>query len=151
MELADFINDRLDEDEAAARACADSSGNLLWRDHLVQASGDRTIRTDPGARPVARIRLVDSQAYDGRTLDPDACAAHIARHDPARALREVAAKRAILAEHAEDGHWCRRPADTGWVVYEAGERVVKTFPCGTVRDLAAVWSDHPDYPEWLSR
>lgn len=55
-------------------------------------------------------------------------AGHIARHDPARVLREVEAKRRILALHEE----LNEPH-----LYEA------------VQHLAAVWSDHPGYrPEW---
>ena len=68
-------------------------------------------------------------------------AAHAARHDPARVLREVAAKRAILAEYLrlagiEPDDYPEDPAAVA-----ASER--------DVRILAAVWSDHPDYRrEW---
>lgn len=65
------------------------------------------------------------------------------------ALREVAAMRAILADHIPADHWCARPPDPDWVVYEAGQRVVRTYPCGTTRDLLAAYSDHPDYDQDL--
>lgn len=146
-ELIAFLRARLGEDEAAARACIDSSGNLTWFDSLVQASGDHTIRTSPGNRTVARIRLADSGAYDGRTLDPDACAAHIARHDPARVLREVAAKQKRLAlmieAHAE--------MDKLLADDHAGD-VERAMAVGRARAAtvaakidAEIWSDHPDY------
>lgn len=67
---------------------------------------------------------------------------------PARVLREVEAKRKILAEH-EPQPWgephpelSRCPAHgdetSGWWT---------EWPCVEVRALAAVWSDHPDYDE----
>jgi hypothetical protein len=59
-------------------------------------------------------------------------AAHVARHDPARVLREVAAKRAILAECARSVE-C---GDDGCVL--AGAVIV---------NMAAIWGDHPDYGE----
>jgi hypothetical protein len=67
---------------------------------------------------------------------------------PARVLREVAAKRAILAEH--------KPYETGGTHLSGpvfcstcGEEDAVEVPCGTLRHLAAVYSDHPDYrPEW---
>lgn len=82
-------------------------------------------------------------------LDEDEAAAETWRERDLRPLREVEAKRAILAEHASDDHWCARPPDPDWVVYEGGERLVRTYPCGTLRTLAAIYSDHPDYQqEW---
>jgi hypothetical protein len=65
-----------------------------------------------------------------------------------RLLREVEAKRAILAEHAALGEgYCPRcsqdeeqPLPVGWWV---------PAPCPTMRALAGIWSDHPDYhQEW---
>ena len=77
-----------------------------------------------------------------------AVARHINRHDPARVLREVAAKRAILAEHAPqtDG-----PA-TGCGRCDWDHYVICDNPrgCATLRALATIWSDHADYrPEWV--
>jgi hypothetical protein len=108
-DLVSFLTARLDEDEAAARG---------WFDRFPDMPADE---------------LAD-QAAAGVT---DEGYIHIARHDPARVLREVAAKRKILAEHAQGwGHPCE--AYTG-----------PEFPCPTLRALAGVWSDHPDYdPAW---
>jgi hypothetical protein len=59
-------------------------------------------------------------------------AAHVIRHDPARVLREVAAKRAILELHAQGTDWDGEP-----------------WPCSTIRALIAIWRDHPDFdPAW---
>ncbi|MBF6573753.1 DUF6221 family protein [Nocardia farcinica] len=53
---------------------------------------------------------------------------HFARHDPARVLRQVAATRVALS-------WC------------LDDDAVVMGP--TIRAIAAIWSDHPDYrPEW---
>jgi len=57
---------------------------------------------------------------------------------PARALREVAAKRAILARH-EPG--VTYPDECGLDS--------EPFPCADLMNLAAVYSGHPDYQsEW---
>lgn len=75
---------------------------------------------------------------------------HTARHSPARVLREVAAKRAILADHhvhvSLDGsrRWCERCCDD--------QLLQDDSYCPTLRALAFVWSDHPDYrAEWAPR
>ncbi|MGW8485361.1 DUF6221 family protein [Streptomyces sp. NPDC055886] len=52
-------------------------------------------------------------------------AQHVALYDPARVLREIEAKRRILASHAR-GSW----------------------PCHHLRDLASPYTDHPDFPTW---
>ncbi len=51
----------------------------------------------------------------------------------ARMLREVDAKRKILAEHTPND-----PCD-------AHDASLRSIPCDTLRALAAIWSDHPDY------
>lgn len=134
MNLIEFLKARLDEDEAAAnRAIA-----LDWR-------------VDPDDRH--HVRVVPAQDAQG----PGAVIAyvvggeapHIARHHPARVLREVEAKRRIIAEHAatltigfDDGStesrtWCSR----------CGEKA-----CPTLRLLAEVHADHPNYDEtWRPR
>lgn len=74
---------------------------------------------------------------------------HIARHDPARVLRDIEAKRQLVGvHHAElievvnadreerSGYWC-------------AECDGETFPCRTLRLLASVYADHPGYRvEW---
>jgi hypothetical protein len=78
------------------------------------------------------------------------------RHDPARVLREVEAGRAILAAHGPDpiGKFggvqeprclvCLTDRDGYEEQWEADP-----WPCATLRHLAAIYSDHPDYrQEW---
>jgi Family of unknown function (DUF6221) len=125
--LAAFYAARLDDDEAAAKAAA-ASGPWYW--------------AEPRTYPQRIARAEE--------------AAHIARHDPARVLREVAAKRAILAEH-EAIYPAVGRADGGGIPDPEG--VVSVFaychvcdedaPCSTLRHLAAVYSDNEGYrDEW---
>lgn len=78
-------------------------------------------------------------------------AGHIVRHDPARVLREVAAKRRLLGlifayealDDAERG--CSHTADQ----IAAGECAVKPHNIPALLALAAPYAGHPDYdPTW---
>jgi hypothetical protein len=143
--LPEFIAARLDEDEAAATACADNDGTLGWRDSPVQASlGDHTIRT-AGSRPVARIREADSRGDDDvpRILSPDAVAAHIARYDPARVLRRIEAGRRILARYEDCLARMEDPAYPNAVARDQA-REYEDF---VLPNLAAEWDDHAGHRE----
>jgi hypothetical protein len=111
VNLTEFLTARLDEDEAAARE--------LLRGH-------------PGPWRVGLPSDVRDSA--GEVVVADEChwspMPHIARHDPARVLRDVAAKRAILAECARSIE-C---GDDGCVLAEA-----------VIVNMAGAWGDHPDY------
>ena len=116
-DLIAFLNARLDEDETAANAATQGP----WQ--AGETPGNRKTMIPcifvayGTARPDAGHVLYEA---DYGTPADVAC---IARHDPARVLREVAAKRAILASHS-----------VTWTVVE---------------QLAAVYSYHPDYrAEW---
>lgn len=123
-DLVAFLGARLAEDEAAAKA----AWGVEW---------DWRYVTRPfGERPSIAHTV------------------HMARHDPARALRDVEAKRAILAEHgpanggrnADRCRVCTAITHTG-----VGHTDARRFraPCPTLLFLAAVYSDHPDYrQEW---
>jgi hypothetical protein len=70
---------------------------------------------------------------------------HIARHDPARVLAEVDAKRRIIEQHHCSGVTCPRCS----LGTEDGEVVFERDPCGTLRLLALPYAGHPDYRgEW---
>jgi hypothetical protein len=67
---------------------------------------------------------------------PPAVDVFVDQYGPIRVLREVEAKRAILARHDDQGFacctWCHEDS-----------------PCPDLRDLAAIYGDHPDYdPAW---
>jgi len=80
---------------------------------------------------------------------------HAWRFAPARVLREVAAKRAILAAHRAhryEGPYPSTPTCTVCITERKGyqeEWDDDEWPCATLRHLAAVYSDHPGYrQEW---
>ena len=138
--LIEFLTARLDEDERAARAATsgtwhaapDAPGLGTW---MITAH-DAT----PGGGEV-----VCEGDREGGGVIREQDAVHIVRHDPARVLREVAAKRKILAEHREEGRGDHRGcAGCGWA---AGDevRLNEVEECPTLRALASVYADHPDY------
>jgi pyrimidine deaminase RibD-like protein len=102
MTITEFLTARLDEDEAAARDVLEN-GLVSWDEarQILYRAGWHAERAE----------------------------AHIARHDPARVLADVAAKRAIVALHPCD--------DCG----------MGNDPCSTLRLLAQPYAEHPDYDE----
>lgn len=135
-DVIEFLRARLDEDEQAARAAG-------WHRWVLV---DDEISTVGNGRLVVRLE----RDYDGP---------HITRHDPARVLREVDAKRRIVELHgplqlpatnyrptmlqceycaslchSRSGLGCDQPIDAPW-------------PCDTVRLMALPYADHPDFDE----
>lgn len=96
-----------------------------------------------------RTRLDEDEAAARAWLpfgNPDEAARnHIARHDPARVLAEVEAKRRILYEHRDDGY-----GDCLGCGMNALEEMCREIDdCPTLLALAAVYATHPDYQaEW---
>ena len=134
MTLVEFLRERLAEDEQTARATDGAS----WRTTSDQDdfSGDAligytTLRDDEGS-PIADDR-------DGRMSADDLT--HIARHDPARVLRDVEAKREIVMQY-ERAHDNRRahPDDLA----SAGALLALH---GVVHLLALPYADHPEFQE----
>jgi hypothetical protein len=120
MTLAEFLEARLAEDELTAEAATEGADD--W--HVLY--GYRDIRDSDGRYVV----LADSR------YPTAAQAAHIARHDPARILRQCEAARAVIAEllHLE------AVGDTGG--YRATE--------ATLRQLVWVHRDHRDFDQsWI--
>lgn len=142
--FAAFAAARLDEDEAAARTLDVAFGAAGWM--IAENDGefgesDFTVT----AGQLATESVADMWREDA--------AGWIARHDPARVLRDVAAKRALIdfafeIAEAVDGEWgCDhtaaqiRAGDCGGQGNDAAGRVL--LP------VVSVWSDHPDYdPAW---
>ena len=77
-------------------------------------------------------------------------AEYFATISPARVLREVEAKRRILSEHTMEPGLFPPSCSRCYAEYpEEWEPLL--WPCPTVRDLAAVYSDHPGYdPGWAA-
>jgi hypothetical protein len=120
-DLVAFLRVRLDEDEAKAQAADKTAGGKWWP-------------TDSGI------------VADGLGL-PDAL--HMAHWSPARVLREVEAKRAILAIHAPSE--AMGPDSCAVCITDREgypeEWCSDDYPCQTLRVLVAVYRDHPDYDQ----
>lgn len=137
-DLIAFMQARLAEDEAVARAAAAALA-APWRVAgcaccLYGAADEGGWRLDPCGPDLHRGAILE----------------HIARWDPARVLAEVAAKRAILKLHPPatqpSGLYCATCGD--WP-QPGDEQGVITWPCGTLKLLAQPYSDHPDFdPAW---
>jgi Family of unknown function (DUF6221) len=119
MTIVEFLEARLTEDELAANAATDASPE--W-----QAYYDyRDVKDLDGHF------VVQADSHHPTTAQ----AAHIARHSPARALRECEAKRAIIAE------FLRRDA--------LGDLPGRSAVEDTLKTISTVYSSHQDYdPAW---
>ncbi|WP_415395191.1 DUF6221 family protein [Rhodococcus globerulus] len=141
-----FLNARLDDDEAVAltsQAVNYQSNSGVW----TFSDGEAEAEWESQRRFGGRCKVVVHSSVRGgnfaldssgnpRTQNPDMI--HIARYDPARALRDVAAKRGVIRE--------MEAARTS--LEERGINV-PFFITWTLWHLAAVYSDHPDYQkEW---
>lgn len=175
MTLTEFLRARLVEDEeAAVRAANYQPEDGHWSLRIEEANGDDdnyyAVETDDdedGQRATPGPDTIMS-GHITRDVEHDR-AIYIACHDPARALREVEAKRWIIAQHPHTTYrehlgdslnrtrgpsWERRNAtildrqycetchvDDGIIDGADG------LPCRTLRMLAAVYADHSDYRE----
>ena len=123
-DLVAFLTARIGEDEQRARAALEA-----WED--------------------------EDSHYEWQDL-PDEVFAHARWHDPARVLREVEAKRTILVEHSltheviPPSYQAGTGLDFGCENCHDWDGVTEGRGyCGTLRALAAIYSDHPDYrQEW---
>lgn len=144
-DLTAFISARLSEDEAMAQLAAREGGT--WT------------QDDPERRPGAISSTGGPVVYDEGSPD-EYQAAHIARHDPARVLREVTAKCDVLVIHhlqiirQEATPFNPYTGEPNEPAYDGNCETCGWFSpghggCPTLRAIAAVWSDHPGYrPEW---
>jgi len=137
-DLTRFLVAGLDEDEAAAKAAPGSQWHATDEDSVAGAAvydeqwvllypehydHDNALSAVPGATGPQYIEHAR-----------DELAAHIARHDPARVLREVTAKQVILALHRPTP---MRGIDAASCV-ECRSRV---WPCPTVKAVATIYQD----------
>jgi hypothetical protein len=158
VDPAPFLTARLDEDEAAAKAAV--PGPWRWGDWSATFGTPEvergTLEHSPEQGPfpgLVRREIKTTRVLslmDSLEIDPDqeASALHIARHDPARVLREVAAMRRIMERHHDDG--CGYCAGCETSTRHSGIReLVPSGECPEKRDLAAIWCDHAEYRgEW---
>ncbi|MFE3060675.1 DUF6221 family protein [Nocardia sp. NPDC059239] len=160
--ITDFIEQRLAEDETIARGAIDPNRpGANWRWETTHTGtpvpdGEEAQALDDGHHLSLRTLEEFPLSWDPPSTLPAFIIGadggfpgglrHIARHDPARVLRQSAAMRLILVEHA------RTPGGRCSVCRDFDDRRNydgAAYPCPTVRALTAIWSDHPDYrPEW---
>lgn len=129
-DLIAFITARLDVDEHAARQTAQlGDGTGEW-----QVSG--------GGLATGPWQLLSRYSAEGQLsswhLD------HIARHDPARVLRDVEAKRALLAQYDAVLGEVRAPKSAE---HYANARARQFQLEQALPLLALPYSDHPDWRE----
>lgn len=125
VDLVEWLTACLDAEEAEVRLTADAFGAVWTTDDAMES-----VRSDTGADVV-------TEPYTPRSF--------IAEHDPARVLREIAAKREIVEQHVPvgDGTVCLSYCHTR----TPGEAQV--WPCLTLQLLALPYSDRPGYrDEW---
>lgn len=141
-ELIAFLQARLDEDEQAARL-ADTP--TRWK----AEGGEFGPKVVTGVTDGGWSRECTPEVW--RCDDPeDGCMSdaavwmaegrHIARHDPARVLADVAAKRAIIAAADLSERAKLLPGDNVFGYHAPGLSIA-------IRHLAAAYADHPDYRE----
>ena len=120
MDIREFLEARLSEDEAVAQ----TAGGGAWQ-HMLGAVVQHVLCV------IERVALVQAPHL--------AAGGHIARHDPARVLRDVESTRALveLALRRQADRDLEYGRDDPWPV----DRITE------LRLIAARWSDHPDYDE----
>jgi hypothetical protein len=141
-----FVRERCAEEEAAARDAAWCDEALTWRVARGRGRYERPMWIeDPLDGGVAVLA-------PGSESDDEAIMAHIALHDPARTLREIAAKRSRVKELLR---WAAKADDTRRRPdhYRAGLRgeilgSLMSYLHAVSAD-AEIWSEHPAYdPKW---
>jgi len=137
MTLTEFLTSRLAEEKAVASACQSPSP---WQ-----------VSSHPSASSLVDDAAGNPLIYDEGSPSAEE-AAHIARHDPARALREVAVMRAILAGLEDEQ--ARRLTLRDSMATEGNRSYAEGFADALGdclyrlrRQWAAIWSDHPDYDQ----
>ena len=138
MKIEEFIEARVSEDEIAAAAALESL--RVDQDYL---SEDWAWYRSVGWGGLAN--RAGTRSWGESTAE----SSHINRHGPARVLRQCAMVRAML-KHAATAAEMDDRIENEWGGF--GSRDLNTDPVIDTlmhRDLAAVWSDHPDYQqEW---
>lgn len=180
ISIIDFLEARLAKDEEAARAAADGPWGVDKDGEVYQTN---SLREVPCTRLDGSVYTQTDQiniTRDSEGMRPSVQAedaAHIARHDPARVLREIEATRYLVARYKRKlkslerhkGNYARLHADIaraeetgtweadydrhGWTHSLQREEdylvpMTNHFEA-LVQYQAAVYSNHPEYrPEW---
>jgi hypothetical protein len=134
VDIREFLTARLAEDEAVAR---EASEKLTRRPHKGRGATWRVFLE--GGGDGWAIESTDGE-HSFIVGFPESLSTHIARHDPARVLRDVEADRHLVALALS------RQADRDFE-YGNDPRPADRIP--ELRILASRWSDHLDFdPTW---
>jgi hypothetical protein len=136
-DIVKFIKARLDDDERYAKGATPGD----WRDSLEEVAFDYLDYVVESGDEEVSVSRGDRYGH--------ANSQYIARQDPVRALREVEAKRAIVAdlEHAENVAEMEAEAGRSEESWAWEAKAASLY--GALTRLAAVYNDHPDYRhEW---
>jgi len=129
-DLVRWLGKQLEEDERLARAATPGPWSRMGR---------RVLDPTP---PSDRLGIGMAVGHAAADADFNETADHIVRHDPARVLREIDSKRAILALHTQSLR------DGGCQVCDVpGGRRLRPDACTTVRMLASAYADRPGFRE----
>lgn len=156
MGIVEFLEARIAEDEAVAQ---DAGARALeWRSSNGSVSGggkpyvDDWSEDEPLTQYDGEVTIVYDEGWP-----EDVEAEHIARQDPARILCEVAAKRAVVVEHKlvpAKNVWGKSTGGFGCELCDStpdldlgGIEIERSGGCKTLRSLAVIFSDHPDFDE----
>ena len=131
-ELVGFLEERLDDDEYRAKAARSESWTV-----------ERDVSTIPGNVAAESRVVIGADAESGiAQVNGRDRALHIARHDPARVLHEIDAKRRILEQVTR----IERDAPPRTVDPPEGADVTMV---SVLEMLALPYADHADYrAEW---
>lgn len=148
-DLIAFFQARLDEDEALALQAAQVAGpDWTWKTEVPEGHGEPTdyIISLDGALLLDTMGGIEGEAP------------HVARHDPARVLRDVEADRKLLAmlerARAFNDHMFASTHPEGIASGEIlSERMRAATQVLTMEEVARIraarFSGHPDYrPQW---
>lgn len=141
-ELVAFLNACLDEDGQAARKAAALCGchpeAPSWSFGDESTDGRILVVDDPHPGVRRKLGRRWNGSYEGLFM-----AEHIVRHDPARVLREIEAKRQMVKMHGQ-AHEC---VSYDWVSKEINTCmwIDADEACTTLRLLALPYSDRPGY------
>lgn len=153
MTIEEFIEARIAEDEAIARGAINPNRpgtNWRWEtthDGTPVPDGEESQPLDDGHHLSLRTLEEFPLSWDPTSTLPAVIVGadggfpgglrHIARHDPARVLRQCAALRRIVNDARDIGFQAGDPT--------AGDAYALPFLIA----IAAIWSDHPHFrPEW---
>jgi hypothetical protein len=136
VDLVQWLTAQLDEDERIARAATAGPWSRM---------GQRVLDPSP---PSDRLGVGMAVGHAAASADFNETADHIAAWDPARVLREIDAKRKLANLHRP----VRSPQPDGITNLDCStcggeEKLSPSWPCPSLRLLAAPYSDRDGYRE----